>query len=178
MELSPHSLTAPPMISGIRSLVGKSGKIHDNPSSALPPEILTERQPQSCFGENQLLPSSISLSLLPTSHPRVLHGSRVRASPHISTGFTLLMGSSPGFGSLILSKVALLTLAFASPPGHNPLDKESTKTRWLVLQKARGHPMRLRAGLPLFVSKWFQVLFHRGHPPAFHLSLTVLVHYR
>ena len=64
------------------------------------------------------------------------------------------------------------------PPGHNPLDKEDEKTRWLVLQKARGHPMRLRAGLPLFVSKWFQVLFHRPQRAAFHLSLTVLVHYR
>jgi len=32
--------------------------------------------------------------------------------------------------------------------------------------------------LRLFVSKWFQVLFHRGQPPTFHLSLTVLVHYR
>jgi len=31
--------------------------------------------------------------------------------------------------------------------------------------------------LRLFVSKWFQVLFHRGQPPAFHLSPTVLVHY-
>ena len=28
------------------------------------------------------------------------------------------------------------------------------------------------------VGKWFQVLFQRPHRPAFHLSLTVLVHYR
>ena len=28
------------------------------------------------------------------------------------------------------------------------------------------------------VDKWFQVLFQRPHRPAFHLSLTVLVHYR
>jgi hypothetical protein len=32
--------------------------------------------------------------------------------------------------------------------------------------------------LPLFVSIRFQVLFHSGHPGSFHLSLTVLVHYR
>jgi len=31
---------------------------------------------------------------------------------------------------------------------------------------------------PLFVSVWFQDLFHRPHRAAFHLSLTVLVHYR
>ena len=32
--------------------------------------------------------------------------------------------------------------------------------------------------LPLFVGIRFQVLFHSGHPGSFHLSLTVLVHYR
>ena len=32
--------------------------------------------------------------------------------------------------------------------------------------------------LPLLVSTRFQVLFHSGHPGSFHLSLTVLVHYR
>ena len=30
----------------------------------------------------------------------------------------------------------------------------------------------------LFVSVWFQILFHSPHRGAFHLSLTVLVHYR
>ena len=42
------------------------------------------------------------------------------------------------------------------------------------MQKARRHPKGLR---PL-VSAWFQVLFHPGTPGTFHLSLTVLVHYR
>ena len=32
--------------------------------------------------------------------------------------------------------------------------------------------------LPLLVDKRFQVLFHSPHRGAFHLSLTVLVHYR
>ena len=32
---------------------------------------------------------------------------------------------------------ALLTLAFATPPEQNSLDKLFTCTRWLVLQKAR-----------------------------------------
>jgi hypothetical protein len=35
-----------------------------------------------------------------------------------------------------------------------------------------------RGGLPLLVSVWFQVLFQRPQRTAFHLSLTVLVHYR
>lgn len=32
--------------------------------------------------------------------------------------------------------------------------------------------------LSLIVSRWFQVLFHGAFRPSFHLSLTVLVHYR
>ena len=42
------------------------------------------------------------------------------------------------------------------------------------MQKARSHPEGL---LPL-VGTWFQVLFHSPVRGAFHLSLTVLVHYR
>jgi len=36
----------------------------------------------------------------------------------------------------------------------------------------------MRPGSHSIVSVWFQVLFHRPHRAAFHLSLTVLVHYR
>ncbi len=71
---------------------------------------------------------------------------------------------------------ALLTLDFSMPPSQKDLDQESARTRWCLLQKVRRHPAE--AGLRLFVSKWFQVLFHRDHLPTFHLSLTVLVHYR
>ena len=47
-------------------------------------------------------------------------------------------------------------------------------TRRLIMQKARRHPKGLR---PL-VSVWFQDLFHSLIQGSFHLSLTVLVHYR
>ncbi len=36
----------------------------------------------------------------------------------------------------------------------------------------------LLAELSLFVSRWFQILFHWVFHPSFHLSLAVLVHYR
>ena len=42
------------------------------------------------------------------------------------------------------------------------------------MQKARCHPV----GLQQFVSAWFQGLFHSLVQGSFHLSLTVLVHYR
>ena len=59
---------------------------------------------------------------------------------------------------------------------YSPLTSPQRVTRWLILQEARGQ--RARAPLPLLVSTWFQVLFHSGRPGSFHLSLTVLVHYR
>ena len=49
-------------------------------------------------------------------------------------------------------------------------------TRWLILQKARRHPAN--AGLRPSVSIRFQILFHSPNRGSFHLSLTVLVHYR
>ena len=44
------------------------------------------------------------------------------------------------------------------------------------MQKARCHPAE--AGLQPLVSVRFQVLFHSLFQGTFHLSLTVLVHYR
>ena len=48
------------------------------------------------------------------------------------------------------------------------------------MQKARRHTALLaeRTVLRLIVGTWFQVLFHSPCWGTFHLSLTVLVHYR
>ncbi len=54
---------------------------------------------QIYFGENQLSPSSITVSALTTSHPSIFPHTSVRASTLLSKGFTLLMVSSLGFGS-------------------------------------------------------------------------------
>ena len=53
-------------------------------------------------------------------------------------------------------------------------------TRWLILQKARRHAgnPKVTTALRLIVGTRFQVLFHSPHRGTFHLSLTVLVHYR
>ena len=119
--------------------------------SALPPYFDSRRQPQSCFGKNQLLPNSISFSLLTTSHPRGLHASLVRTSPQFSSGFILLKVSSSGFGSWTSSIIfrafnTRFRYAF-TPEGLRLL---VIQTRWLVLQKARRHPnpCGLRAPTP------------------------------
>ena len=66
------------------------------------------------FGENQLFPGLISLSLLSTAHPRGFQPSAVRASSKRYLTFTLAMDRSPGFGSTPCNYIALFGLAFAS----------------------------------------------------------------
>ena len=66
------------------------------------------------FGENQLSPALISLSLLPSAHPRLFHEAPVRTSSRISTTFILTKGRSTGFGSTPTNLIALFGLAFAT----------------------------------------------------------------
>jgi hypothetical protein len=68
------------------------------------------------FEENQLYPSSIGISPLPTPHPNRFQPILVRASTRSYPGFTLDMGRSLGFGSNQCYYFALFELAFASTP--------------------------------------------------------------
>ena len=126
------------------------------------------------FGEYELFPSLIGLSPLPTGHPKTFQRQRVRASTMCYHSFTLPMGRSHGFASTTANYSALFRLAFATDPYLKYLTLLTTVTRRLIMQKARRHHKWLR---PL-VSVWFQVLFHSLIQGSFHLSLTVLVHYR
>ena len=92
------------------------------------------------------------------------------------------MGSSPGFVSNPCDCVALLRLAFAAATSVSDLTLPQRLTRWLILQKARRHTFQRHKcrGIVLrpIVSIRFQVLFHSPYRGSFHLSFTVLVHYR
>ena len=89
------------------------------------------------------------------------------------------MGSSPGFVSNPNDCIALFRLAFAAAPSIPDSTLPLRLTRWLILQKARRHTFPSQ-GIVLrpVVGTWFQVLFHSPCWGSFHLSLTVLVHYR
>ena len=126
------------------------------------------------FGEYELFPGLIGLSPLPTGHPKTFQRQRVRSSTLCYQSFNLPMGRSPGFASTQPNLSALLRLAFATDPYLKYLTLLETVTRRLIMQKARRHHEWLR---PL-VSVWFQGLFHSFIQGSFHLSLTVLVHYR
>ena len=132
------------------------------------------------FGENQLSPSLISLSLRPTAHPRSFQPSPVRASSPCYRAFTLAMGRSSRFGSTpcnstpysdsLSLRLHLTRLNLAAE--SNSQTHYAKGTRSGIPRQASGN------ALPLLVSARFQVLFHSPRRGAFHLSLTVLVHYR
>ncbi len=126
------------------------------------------------FGEYELFPSLIGLSPLPTGHPKTFQRQRVRSSTVCYHCFNLPMGRSHGFASTTTDYGALFRLAFATDPHLKCLTLPVKVTRRLIMQKARRHPKGLR---PL-VGVWFQDLFHSLVQGSFHLSLTVLVHYR
>ena len=106
---SPPSSNCRAVTYGIRSLIGPVTLRSIRSFQCSTPIGNTRRKPESSFGENQLLPGSVSFSLQPTTHPRMLYNPTVRASIRISTNFTLVMGSSPGFGSDTYDKRAIHT---------------------------------------------------------------------
>ena len=127
------------------------------------------------FGEYELFPSLIGLSPLPTGHPKTFQRQPVRSSTLCYQSFNLPMGRSQGFASNTTDCIALFRLAFATAPHLKCLTLPATLTRRLIMQKARRHPT---CGLRPLVGVRFQVLFQLSIRNAFHLSFTVLVHYR
>ncbi len=68
------------------------------------------------FGEYELSPSLISLSPLPSGHPKTFQRLPVRSSIWCYPNFNLPKGRSLGFASTPTDYGALLRLAFASDP--------------------------------------------------------------
>ena len=106
---SPPSPNCRALTSGIRSLIEAVVFRPIRFFQCSTPKGNTRRKPERSFGENQLLQRSVSFSLQPTSHPKMLHNLRVRPSIRISTNFSLLMGSSRCFGSDTYDKRAIHT---------------------------------------------------------------------
>ena len=127
------------------------------------------------FGEYELSPSLIGLSLLHTAHPEAFQRLLVRASIPCYRDFTLAMCRSLGFASAPSDLNALFRLAFTAVASQRDLTLPDMATRRFIMQKARRHIQRMLRPLE---GDWFQVLFHSPNRGAFHLSLPVLVRYR
>jgi len=73
LDLRTQGLTLDSHLMGIRSFLALGmGNAHPHPLSALPPTKFYRGVTSIAFAENQLSPSLMSLSPLPTGHPRLL----------------------------------------------------------------------------------------------------------
>ena len=73
------------------------------------------------FGEYELSPSLIGLSLLPSGHPKAFQRLPVRSSRRCYPSFNLPKGRSLGFASTRADYGAVFRLAFASAPRMSAL---------------------------------------------------------
>ena len=127
------------------------------------------------FGEYELSPSLIGLSLLPTAHPEAFQRLLVRSSIPCYRNFNLVMGRSLGFASAS-DDLTPFSDSLSLRLRHScNLTSPTTATRRIIMQKARRHIIMMLRPL---VGVRFQNLFHSSKRGSFHLSLTVLVHYR
>ena len=126
------------------------------------------------FGAYELSPSLISLSPPPSSHPEAFQRLLVRSSRWCYPSFNLLKGRSLGFASTPSDYTPCSDSLSLRLQISRSLTLPEKVTRRFIMQKARRHSCELR---PL-VGAWFQELFHSSVRSAFHLSFTVLVHYR
>ena len=126
------------------------------------------------FGEYELSPSLISLSPPPSGHPEAFQRLLVRSSRWCYPSFNLPKGRSLGFASTPSDYPPCSDSLSLRMHISRCLTLPEKVTRRFIMQKARRHSCELR---PL-VGAWFQELFHSSVRSAFHLSFTVLVHYR
>src|ERR687894_3131352 len=111
------------------------------------------------FGENQLSPSLIGLSPLPTAHPLRFQPKWVRSSTRSYPRFNLAMGRSLGFGSRARDSIALLGLAFATATPHGLTSPRTTNSQ-AHSSKGTQSPRTEILRLSRLVGTRFQVLFH------------------
>ena len=127
------------------------------------------------FGEYELSPSLIGLSPLPSPHPEAFQRLSVRTSIRRYPDFILDKGRSHGFASAAADWTPYSDSLSLRLRESFPLTLPATATRRFIMQKARRHSLMLLRPL---VGVRFQGLFQPPVRSAFHLSLTVLVHYR
>ena len=127
------------------------------------------------FGEYELFHSLIGLSPLPTGHLNTFQRISVRSSTLCYQSFNLPMGRSLGFASTTTNCSPYSDSLSLRLTDLKSLTLLVTVTRRIIMQKARRHTINVLRPL---VGVRFQGLFHSLIQGSFHLSLTVLVHYR
>ena len=91
------------------------------------------------FGEYELSPSLIGLSLLPTAHPEAFQRLSVRPSIPCYRNFSLAMGRSLGFASTTNDLTPYSGSLSLRMRDSCRLSSPVTVTRRFIMQKARRH---------------------------------------
>ena len=91
------------------------------------------------FGEYELSPGLIGLSLLPSSHPEAFQRLSVRTSRRRYPPFILDKGRSPGFASATADYAPSSDSLSLRLQASRPLTSPATATRRFIMQKARRH---------------------------------------
>ena len=91
------------------------------------------------FGEYELSPSLIGLSLLPSGHPKAFQRLPVRTSRQCYLSFILPKGRSLGFASTARDYTPCSDSLSLRLRTFKPLTLPRTVTRRVIMQKARSH---------------------------------------
>ena len=124
-----------------------------------PRKIVARRYPSRYFGENELSPGLITLSVLPTSHPLSFQPKWVRSSTQFNPRFNLLMGRSHRFR--VCSKRQFRPIQTRFPLGFVPEGLNQAVYHNSPDHYAKGTPSpisnKFDIGLRPLVGTWFQV---------------------
>ena len=91
------------------------------------------------FGEYELSPSLIGLSLLPSGHPKAFQRLPVRSSSGCYPTFNLPKGRSLGFASTAADYTPCSDSLSLRLRPYQDLASPATVTRRFIMQKARRH---------------------------------------
>jgi hypothetical protein len=159
MELSPHSLTATLYHLGIRSLIGFARLLPVETFQCSTPKGTRDASPKAISERTSYYQVRLAFHSYHKSS-EALYNSTGSVLHHLSTNFTLLMGSSPGFGSYAYYNFRAINTRF---PYGSILSSLACSMHKLVGSFFNRHAvteMQNKAcPLRLLVSIWFQVYF-------------------
>ena len=173
MRLISHSLTPELALFGILSLIEVGRLSPPRSFSALPPTMIFKASPKAISGRTSYIRVRLEFLRYPHVIRQLFNGGRFGPPLSFTSTSTCTWIGHPVSG-LINATVALFTLGFPAAPYLKYLTSLHTATRRTVLQKV---PHRTFV-LCVLVNIRFQVLISLPARGSFHLSFTVLLHYR
>ena len=120
------------------------------------------------FGEYELSPSLIGLSLLPSPHPEAFQRLLVRSSIWCYPDFNLDKGRSLGFASTTTDYAPCSDSLSLRLQMSSSLTSPATVTRRFIMQKARCHPKGAPTACRHMVSGTISLLCSRCFSPFLH----------